>query len=104
MRGKPGKRQLVRRINWRFYILVVCLAVFVVSGTMVLRDEIRSDRERRVNEDLAEQVNAIKQTVHRQPDPESPAEEPMELVELYDENGVLIQYSALSQQNPDMAG
>ena len=100
-KASRGKREQPHPRNWRLYIIAACAVVFVISGIMVLRDVSRSSRERRANEGLAQQVNAIRKAVQEQQNQEL---EPSEILEPYDENGILIQYSALYQENADLAG
>lgn len=86
--------------NVRRLALLVCGAVFLFSSAMVVRDLIRSSRERAANQALSQQVRQIRDAM-RAPDlnislPDLPApEEPRDL---------LAEYAALAQENSDMTG
>lgn len=90
--------QKVRRL-----LLVVFIAVFLVSGGLLARDLIRSSRERKVNDALAEQVHEARRKVQTEQNLPaiSQSEEP---VSPYAESGLLRQYDPLWQQNNDLAG
>ena len=94
--SRQGRRQQKR--NWRWYAFAACLAVFVVSGALLARDQLRSVREKEANAALAQQVRqAEEQLALQSPEPEeeeSAAEE---------ESGPLPQYQALYQENADFA-
>ena len=100
------RRKCHRRHSWRFYVMAICLVMFVVSGIMVLRDMSRSYLERQANESLAEQVSEIKKAVQEQQKQGTQRlpRAPVATIAPYDENGILIQYSALYQQNADLFG
>ena len=121
-RTQSGKREPRRWRRWQLCAMAVCVVVFVVSGTMALRDVLRARREHQANLALAEQVNAVKRALAEQTpqkipgatEPpkasgaEGPQEPPAEIFEepviYYDENGILLQYSALYQRNADLRG
>ena len=94
--SRQGRRQQKR--SWRWYAFAACLAVFVVSGALLARDQLRSVREKEANAALAQQVRqAEEQLALQSPEPEeeeSAAEE---------ESGPLPQYQALYQENADFA-
>lgn len=126
-KSKSGEREPRRWRRWQLYAMAVCVVVFVVSGFMALRDVTRARREHQANLALAEQVNAIKRAMAEQTPQKLPgavepqktpgtwepsespgvweSQEPPELPAFhYDENGILLQYSALYQRNADLAG
>lgn len=94
----------------RVAALLVCAAVFLVSGCLLVRDLIRSGREREANQALAQQVHEIREAVQAtnsaasQPVDSSNSQEPPEPVSPYAESGLLRQYDPLWQQNNDLAG
>lgn len=94
--------------NWRKLALYLCAGIFLVSGSLLIRDIVRSSRERAANEELAQMVRAA-----RGGSPESgPQGEGTGLLDgvaqpvfpKYAASGLLYQYDALYNMNNDMAG
>ena len=49
-----------KKLNWRTAALAACVLVFLVSGSLLVQDLIRSSRERAANEQLAAMVRAAR--------------------------------------------
>ena len=116
MEGKHEKREGIPLNTWKRkakgVLLLVLLAAFLVSGGMLLRDMIRSDRENKANQSLAREVRQAREEAgrqkaqaekRRQEAPAAAGEEEEEWSP-YAQSGVLRQYDSLWQRNPDMAG
>lgn len=88
--------------SWRSYALLLCLAVFLISGGLLIRDLVRSAGEQAANQRLAQQVHEAREAaLHQAKDPDISFDwEPPK----YAPSGNLIQYDALWQENHDMAG
>ena len=81
-----------RRIRWTNILFLLFLVVFLVSGGLLLRNRMRASREQAAYDQLAGQVQELRTVAELrgvEPDPES---------------GILPQYEALWEQNPDLAG
>ena len=98
-----------KKLSWRTAALLLCLAVFLVSGSLLLRDLIRSSRERAANEELAALVRASRYSSGE----ESPSgaggglhtgSPGQPVLPKYAASGLLYQYDALYNMNSDMAG
>lgn len=82
--------------RWRRWAFLGCLLVFLVSGGLLLHDQVRAAREREANAALVQQVRqAEEQLTTQQEEPE--ASPPPS-------DGPLPQYQALAEQNPDFFG
>lgn len=90
----------MRRLGWRQYAMLACLAVFLVSGGLLIRDISQSSKEQAANQDLAQRVRQVKLDLSSVESGE-PEEEPPPK---YAPNGNLIQYDAIWQENHDLAG
>lgn len=73
--------------GWRLVALLLCLALFLVSGFFLGRDLLRSHREQAANDDLASQVAGVKAEDNK-----------------FAADGLLLKYDKLWQQNHDLAG
>ena len=82
----------------RLALAVLC-AVFLVSGCLLARDLIRSNREQETNHALAQQVQQA-----RKAQMEEAAAMPDRPVSPYAQSGLLYQYDQLWQENNDLAG
>lgn len=83
------------KILWIGAVLA-CGIVLIVSGFLLLHDQIRSKQEQKAYEQLSMQVQQAKTNILSDP-PTSPKEK-------YADSGVLLQYDALWQQNQHLAG
>ena len=100
-------KKKVRRLALLFFAVV-----FVVSGCLLARDLIRSNREREANQDLARQVHQAREETQRRKEAsavsalsEGDGEEEEEAEwSPYASSGVLLQYDSVWQSNNDMAG
>ncbi|MDE7011445.1 MAG: class B sortase [Oscillospiraceae bacterium] len=97
-----------KKLNWRTAALAACVLVFLVSGSLLVRDLIRSSRERAANEQLAAMVRAARGG-EAEPAPSGTGtgiQSGLESVVLpkYAASGLLYQYDALYSMNSDMAG
>ena len=90
--SKGGRRAAKRVGGLRRRLFLGCLALFLISGGLLLRDQLRSSREREANEALARQVRMAEQRAASQGEA-APAG-----------TGILPQYEALWEQNHDLAG
>lgn len=95
-----------RSRNWRRYALWACVAVFLVSGSLLVRDLLQASKEDQANRQLAQQVHEAREardsTLQQLKDSGAFAID-LELSK-YALSGNLIQYDALWQQNNDLAG
>ena len=91
--GRTGRRQRSRPGAWRRWAFLGCLALFLVSGGLWLRDQIRSSLEQQANAALAHQVHQAEEALAAQPEQE-----------LQERDGPLPQYQALAEENGDFAG
>ena len=48
-----------KKLNWRTAALAACVLVFLVSGSLLVQDLIRSSRERAANEQLAAMAQLV---------------------------------------------
>ena len=94
-------KEKLRKIHWRKWLLRVLVVVFLFSGGMMAHDLIRSSQERKANAALAQQVHDIKSRLQRGGVSADMGEG---LQSKYSENGVLVQYDGLWQQNNDLGG
>lgn len=114
---KDQNRSTGRILRWG--AIVLCLAVFLFSGAMILRTLYRGERERGANETLAEQVRQLRETLPSEapssaPSPadshleerrqEASGESPWPEAIPEEEKVMLPQYEALWEQNHDLAG
>lgn len=90
--SKGGRRTARRRGDWRRWMFIGCLVVFLLSGGFLIRDQLRASREREANEALARQVRMAEQRAAAQREA------------AVTETGILPQYEALWEQNHDLAG
>ena len=89
-----AKEQMVRRrLPWRGWLFGLLLAVFLVSGGLLLWNGLRSAREQEARETLALQVHQVEAEMARQGGGVLPTED-----------GILPQYQVLWEQNPDLFG
>ena len=65
-----GRRQRPRPGAWRRWAFLGCLALFLVSGGLWLRDQIRSSLEQQANAALAHQVHQAEEALAAQPEQE----------------------------------
>lgn len=91
------RRAKKKSFPWRRVLAVLCVAVLVLSGTMVARDMIRSRREKAAYQVLAQRV---RETVSLAAGSPAPAGEAV----AQEGAGRLEAYAQLHQENPDMAG
>ena len=91
------------RRGWRFYALLACLGVFLISGVLLARDLTRSAGEKAANQHLAQQVHKAREGTLQRTEPVNQDDPEPELPK-YADSGNLIQYDGLWQQNNDMAG
>lgn len=99
-----------KKLNWRKIAFLVCAAVFLVSGALLVRDLVISSQERAANERLAEMVRASRGGTD--PGVSAPVGEGVGLLDgaarpvfpKYAASGLLYQYDALYNMNQDMAG
>lgn len=93
----PKKRPL----PWRRYAMFLCLAIFLISGALLVRDLTQSSKEQEANHNLAQRVRQAKLDLSSGDDEAFEEEEPPPK---YAPNGNLFQYDALWQENHDLAG
>ena len=95
------------KLTWRTAAFLLCIGVFLVSGTLLIRDLVRSSRERAANEELAVVVRSARYSAAEetpsgggglQAGPAQP------VLPKYAASGLLYQYAALYNLNSDMAG
>ena len=97
------------KLNWRRIALFFCIAVFLVSGALLLRDLIQASQERAANEALAAMVRAAR---GGDSGPSGPSGSGTGLQDgtsqpvfpKYAASGLLYRYDALYNMNNDMAG
>ena len=94
-RKQGGRRAERARRSWRFYGFLLCLAVFLASGGLWLRDQVRAAREQAAYDALARQVRQAEEQLSQAP----PAQQTQP-----EEAGPLPQYLELYEANPDFAG
>ena len=90
---KAGRRAARRSGSWTARLFLVLLAVFLVSGGLLLRNLLRASQERNDYKILAEQVHRAEEALVKAGEEDPPAED-----------GVLPQYKALWEENQDLAG
>ena len=88
-----GRRAARERIGWRRGLFLLFLAVFSISGGLLLGNLLRAAQERSDYRILAERVHQAEKELIETGDSRSSAE-----------GGVLPQYEALWEENPDLAG
>ena len=97
------------KLNWRRIALFFCIAVFLVSGALLLRDLIQASQEQAANEALAAMVRAAR---GGDSGPSGPSGSGTGLQDgtsqpvfpKYAASGLLYRYDALYNMNNDMAG
>lgn len=92
-------KKRVRRL-----LMVLCAAVFLVSSWMLLRDMLRSSRERGINSALTQQVRQVREEIKAAAPPAADRSNLPEPPSPYAESGILRQYDPLWQQNNDLSG
>ncbi len=85
-------------------IMVFCAAVFLVSSWMLLRDLLRSSRERALNSALTQQVRQVREEVKAAAPSAADKSHVEEPPSPYAESGILRQYDPLWQENNDLSG
>lgn len=88
-----GRRAARERIGWRRGLFLLFLAVFSISGGLLLGNLLRAAQERSDYRILAERVHQAEEELSGAGEGQKPAE-----------GGVLPQYEALWEENPDLAG
>lgn len=95
--GNPGGKRMKRTGgHWRRWAFLGCLLVFLISGGLLLRDQLRAAREREANAALAQQVRQAEEQLSEQEETTAPETE--------EDAGPLPQYQALAEQNADFYG
>lgn len=98
------------KLTWRKAALLLCTVVFLVSGTLLLRDLIQSSRERAANEELAAMVRAARGGDEGDTGPSGQGTgllaggTAQPVFPKYAASGLLYRYDALYNMNSDMAG
>ena len=80
-------------------IMVFCAAVFLVSSWMLLRDLLRSSRERALNSALTQQVRQVREEVKAAAPSAADKSHVEEPPSPYAESGILRQYDPHGQVN-----
>ena len=95
--GNPGGKRMKRTGgHWRRWAFLGCLLVFLISGGLLLRDQLRAAKEREANAALAQQVRQAEEQLSEQEETTAPETE--------EDAGPLPQYQALAEQNADFYG
>ena len=95
--GNPGGKRMKRTGgHWRRWAFLGCLLVFLISGGLLLRDQLRAAKEREANAALAQQVRQAEEQLSKQEETTAPETE--------EDAGPLPQYQALAEQNADFYG
>ena len=97
VKSSPGGRRAIRRqVSWRaclFPVFLAFLAVFLISGGLLLRNLSRTEREQAAYDALAGQVHEVEDEIAESGGGALPTED-----------GILPQYQMLWEQNRDLAG
>ena len=88
-----GRREFQRKSHWKFFLFLIFLTAFLVSGGLLLRNLYRSQQEQAAYDALAEQVHQMEKQIAEAGGGALPTED-----------GVLPQYQALWEKNQDLAG
>ena len=88
-----GRREFQRKSHWKFFLFLIFLTAFLVSGGLLLRNLYRSQQEQAAYDALAEQVHQMEKQIAEGGGGALPTED-----------GVLPQYQALWEKNQDLAG
>ena len=85
-----GRREFQRKSHWKFFLFLIFLTAFLVSGGLLLRNLYRSQQEQAAYDALAEQVHQMEKQIAEAGGGALPTED-----------GVLPQYQALWEKNQD---
>ena len=88
-----GRREFQRKSHWKFFLFLIFLTAFLVSGGLLLRNLYRSQQEQAAYDALAEQVHQMEKQIAEAGGGALPRED-----------GVLPQYQAVWEKNQDLAG
>ena len=82
-----------------YILLTIFILVFIISGSLLIRDLYRSKKEDSANKELSKIVQEAQKEKEDIQEADNKEEEP-----IYAESGILYQYDKLWQKNHDMAG
>lgn len=99
-----GKRQAKRDFHWQWYALAGCIGMALIFGFLLVRDLVLASKEQKANDQLAQQVQEIREAISLTAPSESSGVLQPEPLPKYAPSGNLYQYDALWQENQDMAG
>ena len=60
-----GRREFQRKSHWKFFLFLIFLTAFLVSGGLLLRNLYRSQQEQAAYDALAEQVHQMEKQGRR---------------------------------------
>lgn len=58
-----GRREFQRKSHWKFFLFLIFLTAFLVSGGLLLRNLYRSQQEQAAYDALAEQVHQMEKQI-----------------------------------------
>ena len=85
------------------FLFILFLCIFLLCAGYLVSYLLRSQASRENYQELSQMVDELRPTVPTPSGPNSHAHLP-DLPDTHDENGILLEYAPLAEQNPDMAG